>query len=58
MGHNFGSYHDGDATYAPTCPSTDYNIMSPVQMIDQHPIKFSACSIRQFKAHLLNTNLK
>ena len=60
MGHNFGSNHDGDSTYAPSCPSSDNYIMSPMQQFNNslNLLRFSSCSISQFKASLLNTNLK
>ena len=60
MGHNFGLNHDGDATYAPSCPTTDNYIMSPSQQFTNplNLLKFSTCSISQLKANLLNSNLK
>lgn len=60
MGHNFGANHDGDPTYASSCPSSDNYIMSPIQQFTNplNLLKFSACSISQFKANLLNENLE
>lgn len=57
LGHIFGSHHDGSGN---NCSSSDNYIMSPYTTSDE-PLSFltfSSCSISQFKASLLNTNLK
>ena len=55
MGHIFGAPHDGDSGIAQSClPQNNYimGIGVPESLL------FSSCSIKSFKAALLNTNLK
>ncbi|KAH3821880.1 hypothetical protein DPMN_123648 [Dreissena polymorpha] len=61
LGHNLGSHHDGNSKYelSAGCPDTSKFIMAPTvhQLIrndafTQNPWRFSACSVKQFKAFI------
>ena len=60
MGHNFGAWHDGIPGHADNCPASDSHIMTAVLGFSNplNLLTFSSCSVAQFKATLLNSNLK
>ena len=60
MGHNFGSWHDGIPGRSEDCPAGNNKIMTAILGFNNslNLLKFSTCSIRQFKGTLLNAALK
>ena len=55
IGHNLGAFHDGSSK-TPECLSSTGNLMSAFLQIFIN--KFSSCSIKDFKSHLLKPQLE